>query len=343
MRNFAESGCFVIDSIIMHTTRYYFLVLYVFVPLSALAFMPSLQMNKKSFISRYFASKTDLGVKTVEKLRGKNAIITGASSGLGKAIALQLAKCELKHMVISGRNIEALDAVRIECEKESQTCRVHVIPCDLADLKASQEFATEALNRCEKCVDLLVLNGGMSSRSSFLETGLEVDENLMKVNFLSGAAIAKCVVPSMVERQRGSLVWISSVQGLIGTPFRTSYAASKFAVQGYCEALRSELSSCGIAVHCVSPGYINTNLSLNAINGDGSKYGKMDKSTANGADPFYVATEILDSVVQNKKSDFIVAATPAARIAIALKFFAPNFLDKLLSKRFISYKKLSKE
>mmetsp|Transcript_15790 Transcript_15790/g.29799 ORF Transcript_15790/g.29799 Transcript_15790/m.29799 type:complete len:328 (+) Transcript_15790:274-1257(+) len=320
----------------MTTSCNYLFVLYALLPLSVLAFMPSLWIGKKSVMSRYFASDVGLDLETVNKLKGKNAVITGASSGLGKAMALQLAKCELKHLVISGRNIAALEVVQKECERENQSCRVHVIPCDLADMKASQEFAIEALMRCEDCIDILILNGGMSSRSSFLETSIEVDDTLMKVNFLSGAAIAKCVVPSMVERQCGSLVWISSVQGLIGTPFRTSYAASKFAVQGYCEALRSELSSSGIAVHCVSPGYINTNLSLNAITGDGSKYGKMDQSTASGADPFRVATEILDCVVHNRKSDFIVAATPSAKIAIALKFFAPKILDKLLSKRFIS-------
>lgn len=342
MRNFTDSGWTCVD-FIMNTTFHYFLALSIFIPLSVLAFIPPLLNRDKTLMSKHFASITGLDLETVKKLKGKNVVITGASSGLGKAIVLQLAKCELKHLVISGRNIEALELVRAECERKNQSCQVHVITCDLADLKESQKFAIEALNICDNCVDILVLNGGMSSRSSFLETSLEVDDTLMKVNFLSGAAIAKSIVPSMVERQCGSLVWISSIQGLIGTPLRTSYAASKFAVQGYCEALRSELSSSGIAVHCVSPGYINTNLSLNAMNGDGTKYGKMDKTTASGADPFHVATEILDTVVQSKKSDFIVAATPAARIAIALKLFAPKLLDKLLSKRFISYKRASED
>jgi dehydrogenase/reductase SDR family protein 7B len=246
--------------------------------------------------SRFSGSNIDLDVLTVDKLKGKNVVITGASSGLGKAMALQFAKCELKHLVISGRNIDALETVREACQRENKSCKVHIITCDLSDLKASEEFAKETLQRCENCVDILVLNGGISSRSSFLETSVDIDEMLIKVNYLSGAAIAKCIVPSMVQRNCGALVWISSIQGLIGTPFRTSYAASKFAVQGYCEALRSELSSSGVTVHCVSPGYINTNLSLNAVTGDGSKYGKMDKTTANGADPVDVAKQIIKEV-----------------------------------------------
>ena len=171
-----------------------------------------------------------------------------------------------------------------------------------------------------------------------MDTDIEVDEMLMKVNYLAGAAIAKGIVPSMVEKKTGSIIWISSVQGLIGTPFRTSYAASKFAVQGYCEALRSELSSSEVNVHCISPGYISTNLSLNAATGDGTKHGKMDETTANGADPSDVAVEILDSVVANSKSDFVVAASTSARAAIVLKLFAPRLLEKMLVKRFLKSK-----
>lgn len=147
----------------------------------------------------------------------------------------------------------------------------------------------------------------------------------------------------------------------VGTPFRTSYAASKFAVQGYTEALRSELASSNISVHVVSPGYIRTNLSLSAVMGDGGGYGKMDDTTANGkwyhkwfpfiscccllslsflqririagADPDEVANEILTSIAQNK-TDFVVAATFSAKAALLLKFLAPGFLEKQLVKRF---------
>ena len=283
----------------------------------------------------------DLDVQTVQKLKGKCAVLTGASSGLGKAMALKLVGCDLKHIVLSGRNTEALEEVKEQFLKGGSGCRVHVLPCDLTDIEASKKFSKDALDACENQVDVLVLSGGLSSRSSFLETDVEVDEMLMKVNYLSGAAILKGIVPSMVERKSGLICWISSVQGLIGTPYRTSYAASKFAVQGYCEALRSELASSGVGVHCVSPGYINTNLSLNAATGDGSKHGRMDETTANGADPTDVAVEILDSIVSNSRSsDFVVAATLSARAAIALKLIAPKFLEKKLIKRFLQSKEI---
>lgn len=154
----------------------------------------------------------------------------------------------------------------------------------------------------------------------------------------------------------------------MGIPNRSSYAASKFAVQGYCEALRAEVATSGVSVHVASPGYIRTNLSRSAITGDGGKYGQMDKTTANGtcvcvivslsmdklphttccsffflfcagADPNDVAVEVLQRVAQGK-ADFIVAATTSARAAIWLRFFFPSFLNSMLVKR---YEKSQKE
>lgn len=272
-------------------------------------------------------------------LRGKNVILTGASSGLGKALAFQLAKCNVNKLILSGRNVSQLEDVKSKCleiisvDKSSNT-NVRVVPCDLADEASVDTFSNEAMSICDENADVLILCGGISSRSSFLETTKDVDKMLMQVNFLSGSAIAKRVVPSMVQKKEGNIIWISSVQGLLGTPFRTSYAASKFAVQGYCEALRAELTNSGVRVSCISPGYIKTNLSKGAIRGDGSKHGQMDETTAKGAEPDEVASEILDSVMKEKKTDFIVAATPSAKIALVLKFFTPSLLEKLLVKRY---------
>jgi len=199
-------------------------------------------------------------------------------------------------------------------------------------------MAEKALSLCENgAIDVLVNNGGLSSRSRFVDTLIDVDEYLMRVNFFSGAQLAKRLVPQMRlgagGNNGGKIIWISSVQGLLGTPYRTSYAASKFAVQGYCQALRSELSSENITVHVASPGYISTDLSRSAKNGDGSQYGKMDKTTANGADPDDVALKILDSVAKGKM-DFVVAVSLSAKVALLLKFILPSFLHSILVKRY---------
>jgi len=271
---------------------------------------------------------------------GKNVLLSGASSGLGRALAVQLAHCGAKKIVISGRDEKSLQLVASECRNISKMkTQVVVSICDLVDSKAVKILGQKALSECPDGIDVLINNGGISSRSRFLDTSIEVDELLMKVNFLSGASLAKAVTPGMVQNGSGKIIWIGSVQGLVGIPHRTSYAASKFAVQGYCEALRAELTTSGISVHIASPGYIRTNLSRSAISGDGTLYNKMDETTAMGADPNDVAVDILNGVARGK-TDLILAASFSAKAAIWLKLFAPTFLQRILVSRYEKTEKM---
>jgi dehydrogenase/reductase SDR family protein 7B len=314
------------------------IILILLLPLSVAAFVISKPFGQRSLTAHNAVGDFSCAEDTKASLSGKHVILTGASSGLGKAIAYQLAQCNVQKLVLSGRNEEQLKIVKAKCEDMMGTgtgtaTNIQIATCDLSDESSVENFSNEAMSICDEKADMLILCGGISSRSPFLETNADVDKMLMQVNFLSGSAIAKRVIPSMVESKQGNIIWISSVQGLLGTPYRTSYAASKFAVQGYCEALRSELTSSGIQVSCVSPGYIKTNLSKGAIKGDGSKHGIMDETTSKGADPNEIAVEILDSV-KGGKTDFVVAATFSAKAALVLKFFAPSLLENLLVKRF---------
>jgi dehydrogenase/reductase SDR family protein 7B len=283
----------------------------------------------------------------------KSILLTGASRGLGRSLAHQLAECNVSLLILSGRDEDALQQVKKECEdiasssSQQAALKIEIIPCDLSDKLSVDNLSTKSLSiakqlHATKAIDILINNGGISSRSSFIDTDISVDEKLMQVNFFSGAQLAKSIIPSMVDQSSGRIIWISSIQGKLGTPFRTSYAASKFAVQGYCEALRSELTSSNVHVHVVSPGYIRTNLSKSAVLGDGKSYGITDVTTANGKDPDEVATTIMNSVA-NEQMDFIVAATFSAKVALWLKFLAPSFLDNMLVKRFEKQKTEMKE
>ena len=244
-----------------------------------------------------------------KSFRGKNVLLTGASGGLGHAFALQLAHCGVKTLVLSARSEASLQPVAQEVKDISAgSTQTRIITCDLSDPDSVTKLGQDALNLCD--IDVLINNGGVSSRSRFLDTKPEVDQTVMQINFLAGASLAKALVPGMVNRKSGSIIWISSVQGLckcqrgmvyhspvdhpcshtvfpfkllVGLPLRTSYAASKFAVQGYCEGLRAELATSGVEVHVASPGYIRTNLSKSAITGDGTPHGKLDATTASGA------------------------------------------------------------
>jgi dehydrogenase/reductase SDR family member 7B len=280
--------------------------------------------------------ETMLGVaqSTKHAFEGTSVLLTGASGGLGKEIALQLAECHVRHIVLSGRNRQALEAVANECHALYPSIVTTILTSDLSDKASVQKLGEEALKACSNNkIDVLINNGGVSSRSDFVDTSLSVDETLLQINFLSGAALAKAVVPAMISHQSGRILWISSVQGLIGIPSRTSYAASKFAVEGYCQSLRAELASSGVSVHVASPGYIRTNLSQSALKGDGTAHGKLDETTANGSPPNEVAVTILDAVAKGQ-SDILVAATVKARVAIWLRFLAPSLLQKLLVKQY---------
>mmetsp|Transcript_15299 Transcript_15299/g.21757 ORF Transcript_15299/g.21757 Transcript_15299/m.21757 type:complete len:352 (+) Transcript_15299:93-1148(+) len=275
------------------------------------------------------------------QFQDKSILLTGASRGLGQSLAHKLAECNASLLILSGRDEDALQKVKKECTEiasSSSSLKIEVVPCDLSDKASVVDLSTKALSiakqiHATKAIDILINNGGISSRSSFLDTDISIDEKVMQVNFFSGAQLAKAIVPSMVDQSAGRIIWISSIQGKLGTPYRTSYAASKFAVQGYCEALRSELTSSNVHVHIVSPGYIRTNLSQSAIMGDGKNYGQTDATTANGKDPAEVAATILNSIA-NEQMDFIVAATFSAKVALWLKVLVPSFLEKMLVKRF---------
>lgn len=291
--------------------------------------------------------------ETRDSLEGRSVLLTGASGGLGEQLAIQIANfCKPKKLILSGRKEDALQKVAEECKSGLAASSsnggdgfdaesiVHIVKADLSDRDSVRALGESAVKICDEAVDLLINCGGVSSRSDFVDTKLEVDERVMQINFFAGASLTKAVVPGMVNGGRGGkIIWISSVQGLMGIPSRTSYAASKFAVQGYCEAMRAELATSDVSVHCVSPGYIRTNLSMSAVTGDGSSHGSMDETTANGADPRDVAVEILDSAVAEGKADFVVAATASAKVAIWLRLLFPQVLRNLLVKRFEKAKK----
>jgi dehydrogenase/reductase SDR family member 7B len=280
---------------------------------------------------------------TKSEFQGKTVLLTGASGGLGRSLALCLASCGAGTLILSARKEADLLKVAAECQSISPRTMTHVIPCDLADPASVEQLALKALEKCGGTIDVLVNNGGVSSRSRFVDTDLSVDQRCMQINYLAGAALAKAVVPGMLRKKassnndgmtKGRIIWISSVQGRVGIPNRSSYAASKFAVQGYCESIRAELATSHITVHTVSPGYIRTNLSVSALTGTaGVTHGQMDETTAAGEDPETVAAKILDKVAAGE-TDFTVAAGFSAVAAIWMRLLCPGILQKMLVKRY---------
>lgn len=230
----------------------------------------------------------------------KTIWITGASSGIGEALAYELAD-RGAHLVLSARSEEKLEAVRAACIDPQHHI---VLPLDLADTGALLEKAAEAERRAGR-IDVLVNNGGISQRSLVVETALEVDRRLMEVNYFGTVALTKAVLPSMLERGTGRFVVVSSLVGHISTPMRSAYAASKHALHGFFEALRAEVYDQGVRVTMVCPGFVRTQISVSALTGDGTPQGTMDRAQENGLAPEACAAAIAEALAAGKDEVFI--------------------------------------
>lgn len=232
---------------------------------------------------------------------GKTIWITGASSGIGEAMAVEWASHK-PVLILSGRNTEKLEAVKRSCEEKGAVC--HVVSIDLTH-EETIVAATERVFSLVPAIDVLVNNGGISQRSYAAETPMEVDRTLFETNFFGAVSLTKKVLASMIARQSGHIVVISSMVGKFGFPLRTAYSASKHALQGYFESLRAEVKSYNIRVTIVSPGRIHTRISLNAIDKDGNRHGKMDEAQAKGMSAEQCARKIIRAVRKGKRDILI--------------------------------------
>ncbi len=198
---------------------------------------------------------------------GRTIWITGASSGIGEALALGWAAKGAK-VIMSGRRRDALEAVAARCPGSV------VLPFEATDLDALPGIVAEAGE-----VDVLVNNAGISQRSLGINTDFEVYRRIMEVDFFAPLRLTQLVLPQMVARKSGHIVAISSVAGKVGSPLRTGYCAAKHALVGYSDALRAEVAKYGINVTVVTPGFVRTEIAVHALKGDGQQNG------ADAADP----------------------------------------------------------
>jgi short-subunit dehydrogenase len=212
--------------------------------------------------------------------------ITGASSGIGEALAYQFAK-EGAKLVISSRREKELQRVR-----ENIISECLIIPLDITDNLSLQNAVKIAIKHYGK-IDVLVNNAGISQRALALDTKEIVSRKIMEVNYFGTINLTKKVIPYMIKNGSGQIAVITSLVGKFGFPLRSAYAASKHALHGFFETLQIELKTNRIYITIICPGRIKTNISLNALNEDGSVYGKMDE----GQDKGMSANDCADKIV----------------------------------------------
>ncbi|XP_047399464.1 dehydrogenase/reductase SDR family member 7B isoform X2 [Sciurus carolinensis] len=272
-------------------------------------------------------------MRTKAYLRNAVVVITGATSGLGKECARAFHAAGAK-LVLCGRNVEALEELTRELmashASQGQTHKPYTVIFDLADTGATVAAAAEIL-QCFGYVDILINNAGISYRGTVMDTTVDVDKRVMETNYFGPIALTKALLPSMIKRRQGHIVAISSIQGKISIPFRSAYAASKHATQAFFDCLRAEMEQDEIQVTVISPGYIHTNLSVNAITADGSRYGAIDKNTAQGRSPAEVAQDVLAAVGKKKKDVILADLLPS--LAIYVRTLAPELFFSIMAYR----------
>ena len=230
----------------------------------------------------------------------KTIWITGASSGIGKALALQLS-LENCNLILSARNKENLETVKSLCPKPDN---VKIVSFDLLDYANMKNVVNDAL-LCFGSIDVLINNGGISQRSPIIETSIEVDKKLMEVDYLGTVALSKALLPYFVENKSGHYVVVSSLMGKFSSPLRSAYCGAKHALHGFFDALRLEHDKDNVKVTLICPGFVNTDVARNALTADGSKQGVQDKMTENGLDVNDFATRMLKAIRKEKYEAYI--------------------------------------
>lgn len=255
----------------------------------------------------------------------KIAWVTGASSGIGEELVRQLANNGAR-VVLSARNGEALEKIRLSLPNPEKHL---VIPLDLEHSSNFLDLAQIVFNEM-KAIHFLFNNGGLSQRSTVAETSLEVDRKIMEINYFGNIALTKAVLPYMIQQKEGHFVVISSIAGKFGFFLRSAYSASKHALHGFYESLMLEEESNGILVTIACPGKINTNISLNALQGSGSAHGEMDHNQETGMSA-QQCVEILLNAVNHKKKEILIGNKEIK--AVTLKRFLPFLFWKVIKKQ----------
>jgi short-subunit dehydrogenase len=245
---------------------------------------------------------------------GLTALITGASSGIGRLMALQLAKNGARVALVARRKDE-LEALAEEIR--AQSGEAVVLPCDISDRQQAEQAASQAIKKLGS-VDLLVNNAGYGGQQKFLDWDLDDVEHIMRVNYFGTVYFAKALLPQMLQRDRGWIVFMSSVSGKIASPEKTAYAATKFAMTGFAESLSLELDGTGINVLTVYPGTIDTPFHNSQMRNNMPEKVRDSMKSADG-----VVEATFDALAKGKRE---VTYPGGIAMGYVVKALAPEFL-----------------
>jgi short-subunit dehydrogenase len=252
--------------------------------------------------------------------------ITGASSGIGKELAIQLAKQQAT-LVLTARNEQALNELKLQLGNQVNT--IHILPFDLLQIDSLATLTQNAI-ALEGKIDFVILSAGISQREVAKYTSMHVHQTLMAINYFAPVAIIQELIPHFEKNKSGHITVISSVAGLIGFPLRSGYSASKHAIKGYVETLQTELLQTSISSLLVFPGRIDTPISKNALTGTGKAMNKEDANNKVGMDVALCVSKIINAIQNKKKSVYI--GFPE-RVLFWIWWFLPSLYFKIAHKK----------
>jgi short-subunit dehydrogenase len=255
-------------------------------------------------------------------MKDKVVVITGASSGIGEALARNFAR-QKSNVVLAARNLEKLELLKSELKNE--TNEMLIIKTDVSKEEDCKMLIKQTIEHFGK-IDILINNAGISMRAIFEETEISVIKQLMDVNFWGTVYCTKFALPYLLK-SKGTVVGVSSIAGYKGLPGRTGYSSSKFAMQGFLEVLRIENLKKGLHVLIACPGFTASNIRNTSLTADGTPQGESPRDEGKMMTADEVAKRIIQAI--DKKKDRLILTTQGKMTVILNKFF-PRFMDKMV-------------
>ena len=259
--------------------------------------------------------------------KNKVVIITGASSGIGKSCAEEFAS-RGANLVLAARQYVTLCELTAALEKKYGIKAV-AVQVDVTKEEDCEHLIKQALITFGG-IDILINNAGISMRALFSELDLSVLKNLMDVNFWGTVYCTKYALPEILKT-KGSIIGVSSIAGYRGLPGRTGYSASKFAMNGFMEALRTELLNSGVHVMVACPGFTTSNIRVAALAKDGSSHGETSMEEGKMMSPEEVAKNIVNGIASRKRT---LVMTGQGKLTVWINKLLPALADKLVFNHF---------
>lgn len=255
-------------------------------------------------------------------MENKVVVITGASSGIGKALAFEFARKKAK-LVLAARRLDLLEDLKKQLHTEVVIKQTDVSSED--DCRALIDYAVSSFGR----IDVLLNNAGISMRANFEDVDLSVLHKLMDVNFWGTVYCSKYALPYLLKT-KGSLVGIISIAGFVGLPGRTGYAASKFAIRGFLDTVRIENLKNGLHVLVAAPGFTSSEVRKSALTASGTNQGETPRNEEKMMSAEECAKHIVTAIKKRKRQ--LVLTLVEGKLTVLLGKFAPTLLDKLTFK-----------